>query len=173
MSTCRGSRNARHIFILKLHGSMTWRVPQASARDMSEDTVVVLSASEENIRNYPRAEDTIDTQMDRVPLICPPTLHKSKSLEHKAFQEIWEKAECLIEQAKRLVFIGYSFPATDYRAEYLFRRHYARGCAVEVIDLREEPWQKLELKKRYDGIFGKGNVKYDWRDAATAIEGKL
>jgi len=163
-------KRADHIFVLKLHGSMTWRVPKPSEQQFSPDTVVVLSASEENIGSYPLAEDTIDTHMDVIPLIVPPVLDKSKALGHDAFQEIWAKAACLIEQAKRLVFVGYSFPPTDYRAEYLFRRHFARGCAVEVIDCQENDAERTHLKRRYDSIFGEANITYHWDDAANALK---
>lgn len=166
-------KQTHHVFVLKLHGSMTWRVPKPSEQQFSPNTVVVLSASEENIENYPAAKDTIDTCMDVVPLIVPPVLDKSKALGHDAFQEIWRKAACLIEQAKRLVFIGYSFAPTDYRSEYLFRRHFAHGCAVEVIDCGKDDAHRAELKRRYDSIFGQDNVTYDWNGATKALEGMV
>lgn len=61
-------------------------------------------------------------------------------------------------------------PPTDYRAEYLFRRHFAQGCAVEVVDYRESDAERTELKSRYDSIFGEDNVTYQWSDAAAALE---
>ena len=164
-------KQTHHIFVLKLHGSTTWLVPKRSEQQFSPDTVVVLSAHEKNIKNYPAAEDAIETYMDVVPLIVPPVLDKSKELGRDAFQEIWRKAACLIEQATRLVFVGYSFPPTDYRAEYLFRRHFPGGCAVEVINYEKEDAQRAELMRRYNSIFGERNVTYDWNDAAKALEG--
>ena len=160
-----------HVLVLKLHGSMLWRVPASSSDRKSPGKVVTLSAHETNIERYSKAKDTIDNDMDVHPLIVPPVLDKRKPLQHPALVEMWKKAESLIGSAARIIFVGYSFPPTDYHAEYLFRANHRQHCIVEIINLCDDGWNRSKLMARYHGIFPDCNLTAPhWGDAATELE---
>ncbi len=53
------------------------------------------------------------------PLIVPPTYPKDFS--RPVFRRLWNRCTDVLSTPKRLVFLGYSLPAADLLAQYIFR----------------------------------------------------
>lgn len=156
----------KHLLVLKLHGSANWRVPT----DLRyAHRIVIISAHEHSLYKHHMAEKYVADAMQTLPLIVPPVLDKTSYLGHCALAQVWARAANLIQKARRIVFVGYSFPVTDYGAEYLFRVNYSPTCHVDVIDIGGCAGHQQRLSERYENIFGK-SVKFHWGDAATELE---
>jgi hypothetical protein len=105
-----------------------------------------------------------------LPLIVPPVLDKTSDLGHVALEQVWVKSAELIQRAQRMVFVGYSFPPTDYHAEYLFRANYSETCQVDVIDWGGCGGDKERLSNRFKDIFGEKRPEFHWGDAADKLK---
>jgi hypothetical protein len=157
-----------HLLVLKPHGSVNWRVPN----DLQyQHRVVITSSHERNLNTrYKKAEEFIQSGTNSMPLIVPPVLDKSDQIGNLALAQVWARAATLIQEAQRIVFVGYSFPPTDYHAEYLFRVNYSTACQVDVIDLGEPTDNRKLLKDRYEDIFRQAKVTFYWGDAAAELK---
>lgn len=89
---------------LKLHGSMNYRVKHKKTGDSE---VVFKQYPYTTLRGYPKYT------------IIPPVSNKKYDVE--PYISVWKQASKSLAHTKCLVFIGYSFPATDYHATALFR----------------------------------------------------
>jgi hypothetical protein len=58
-----------------------------------------------------------------------------------------------IQEADEIVFIGYSFPPTDFMAEFMFRQARMGHSQKQVTLISPEATQ---LKPRFGDIFGEG-----------------
>jgi len=81
------------------------------------------------------------------PLIIPPTY--LKDFTPSIFQQLWKNCTDVLSTPRRLVFLGYSLPAADLHAQFIFRcgfhnqikgrlkkdggRHQSTGAAEVII----------------------------------------
>ena len=89
------------------------------------------------------------------PLIIPPTWQKNYDNPHLA--AIWLKAEELLGDTERILFVGYSLPESDVSIRYLlkkslFRCKYKPEIAVVTEKGKDE---SSEEYKRYRRLFGR------------------
>jgi len=146
--------------VLKLHGCVKWLPRKTSGLPVFPNDILVLSAHEDTFSENPSAQAVIDAEFERTPFIVPPLLDKTALLENPVLNVIWTRAASYVQRARRLVFIGYSFPPTDFAAEVLFRFHTSQTCRVEVVDLQPN-------ERRYRDIFGHlPDVSFICEDAA-------
>jgi len=89
------------------------------------------------------------------PLIVPPVsekmIHKDSFLRNQ-----WLIARDKLLDVTELIFIGYSFPATDYYSEWLFRQlnFIEKRKDVKIVVVNPEYSKKSSIvRKRYDTIF--------------------
>lgn len=156
-----------HLLVLKLHGSANWLV---LANLKFAHRVVIISAHERNLEErYIEAAKFISDHRKPLPLMIPPVLDKGHDLAHCALAQVWARAANSIQKARRMVFVGYSFPATDFHVEYLFRVNRRDPCQVEVVDNVSCEGDKQRLRKRYEDVFGE-NVRFHWGDAAEELK---
>jgi hypothetical protein len=64
-------------------------------------------------------------------LLVAPTREKEYDVFGAVLQPLWDEARTALDEANRLIIIGYSFPTTDLRARELI--HGFRGL-VEVVN---------------------------------------
>ena len=50
---------------------------------------------------------------DKVPLIVPPLIDKSRFFQHESVRRMWAEAALHLSQATRVLAVGYSLPDTD------------------------------------------------------------
>ncbi|HST56744.1 MAG TPA: SIR2 family protein [Solirubrobacteraceae bacterium] len=109
-------RHARGLYrrpIIKLHGSLNWLTDDPTAKRPTvrlEKNMGMGSAS---------------------PLIITPLLYKS--YRQWPFPRLWEQAAELLRECRRLVIVGYSFPATDFEARALLRKSRAENPLESLI----------------------------------------
>jgi hypothetical protein len=104
-------------------------------------------------------------------LIISPTWLKSYEGAH--LQRIWDRALACIQQAERIVFVGYSVPPADVAVYQLIRRGMLlrpddRMPAIEVINHTDPGWTEAEralhegsVRSRFHRLFG-AEVHFDF-----------
>jgi len=157
--------NYKHIhskpMLLKLHGSLNWMTCKNKSCNKyginklikgKDDKIVEIKISD-----YQKCE-SCGSQMQVN--IIPPQSEKIdiylKSLYHKQWLIVLEK----LRSTRKLVFIGYSFPKTDYYAEWLFKQlsylvDKKDNYSIYDIDVvnPEMNDKNSETSKRYYSIF--------------------
>lgn|GEM_PF-2284381 len=92
-------------------------------------------------------------------LIIPPSLHKN--IHGRVMQQIWASAHLALEEASRVVIIGYSLPATDFLVKRLFYRALPANRnlqEVELVDRNNRPGKETPLAKKYQSLLcGRGS----------------
>ncbi|HLN64800.1 MAG TPA: SIR2 family protein [Symbiobacteriaceae bacterium] len=147
-----GERKAGPL-LAKLHGSLNWAVCPACG-------LVAVGA---------RACQRCDNRRLHG-LIISPTLIKSYEGAH--LQQIWDRALACVQQADRLLFVGYSLPEADVAVYHLIRRGLLAGrrpCPpVTVINHTDSTWSEGErtlhqrsVMARFTRLFGPG-VTFDF-----------
>ena len=108
--------------LLKPHGSLNWyESPQIEK--VSEDAHVEIFPNpipKERIEAFVHPRE-IKSKVGRryTPLIVPPTYLKDFS--RPIFRQLWRRCTDLLSTPKELVFLGYSLPAADLHAQFIFR----------------------------------------------------
>jgi len=100
--------------LLKLHGSLNWLYcPVCKSLEWFNEKITVAG--------YPKEwTDCGICTSYMVPIIIPPTFFKVMSNLH--LRKIWETAESVLVNARRIIFCGYSFPDADIHVKYLLKR---------------------------------------------------
>lgn len=128
----------RAMLLLKLHGSTNWRVPLGYPKPY---VIEAVRHHEPWFEHKGSASDEIELQalepfLETEPMMIPPILTKAELNEQPVLRLAWERAISALEQADRVVFVGYSLPLTDVAAGFLFREglDHLRADSVSVID---------------------------------------
>lgn len=70
------------------------------------------------------------------PIIITPIIHKEKHFDNPLYSKllklIWDKAKDSLTNCKRLVVIGYSFPATDFLTRKMFLESFSSNTLNEL-----------------------------------------
>ena len=88
--------------------------------------------------------------------MVPPVLSKSGLLAEPVLRLVWTLAFETLTTAKKVTFIGYSFPSTDLAARTLFPealRDLPREN-IRVVDLATEEADIVRFRSRYRGVLG-------------------
>ena len=96
---------------------------------------------------------------EMLPLLIPPLLHKPIS-DHGIIRSIWGLARQRLENASKLVVIGFSAAPTDFYASWLLRSTVGvrDGVEVFVVNPCNDPAAggHVEFEQRMREIFPKG-----------------
>jgi hypothetical protein len=109
--------------LLKPHGSLNW-YDATQVRKVPADKHVTIFESKkpraERIQAFlfPR-EIRSKTGKRYSPLVVPPTF--LKDFDRPIFQSLWQNCTDVLSEPKTLVFLGYSLPAADLHAQFIFR----------------------------------------------------
>jgi NAD-dependent SIR2 family protein deacetylase len=144
--------------LLKLHGSLNWSYcPNCHAMEIGISGRWMMPEGWD-VKQVFQCE-ACNTLLRTV--LVAPTHRKDYRNPHIA--QVWYKAERLLRQAQRVVFIGYSLPDDDVEVMYLLKRGLwdLRGPAVTVIEYDEQrrTLDQHEVGRRYRNLFGPG---VDW-----------
>lgn len=131
---------------------------------MSE-TVFVLGAGFSEPARMPLARDLIT-----------PTILKDLGTAH--LKTVWHQALMDLQEARRIVLLGYSLPLSDFEFRHTLLKAIAgrRDIAVRVVlyppddrcDLRERVLRDQE-EERYRNFFGGRDLAFRYMDAAEAM----
>ncbi len=155
------------ISLLKLNGSINWRAcPDCrkttwlGVNSLFKTTKTLTDVDKYGIYELFETEllyiceHSKRKHIDKDILILPPTWYK-RGYKYEIMQTIWRKASEKLENAKEIIFIGYSLPQTDIAFKYLLLSSLAKNknkFSVQVIDP-----QIQNIAKRYLEIF-KDNI---------------
>ncbi|MBI1902907.1 MAG: hypothetical protein HYS13_17560 [Planctomycetia bacterium] len=148
------------MLLLKLHGSVNWRIPLGHPRPYTSATV---RHHEPWFQYYGTSKiplEEIEPHLESEPFLVPPVLTKTSLVEEPILRFTWSRALDALRSAKRAVFMGYSLPLTDIAAGFLFREGLGRldqSTDIAVIDYAQcddERNAKLgRLKAAYGNVF--------------------
>ncbi|MEX0614152.1 MAG: hypothetical protein WD229_18680 [Pirellulales bacterium] len=137
------------IFLLKLHGSVNWRIALGHAKPYAMEA---LRHHEDWFEHYGRVKinpDVLEPFLEPDPFFVPPILTKTELVEQPILRLVWSHAIQVLRAARRVVFMGYSLPVTDIAASFLFREglgHVDARQYVRVVDYAEhEEGQRQKL----------------------------
>ena len=156
--------------LLKLHGSMNWRVSSGYSIPYSVDTIMHLEDWLPKIDGNPLSPletEGIERHLEDEPFILPPVLVKSNLVQEPALRVVWTLAFKKLQEADRVIFIGYSFPAADLASAFIFRETLSRKPKPEIIVVNnaEEP-DRVRLRNRYLNALGSlSGVNFVFKDA--------
>jgi hypothetical protein len=108
--------------LLKPHGSLNWYEKSLVEPVSADKRVEIFSSKEDDecIEAFlpPRG---IKSKVGRryTPLIVPPTY--LKDFNRPVFRRLWNHCTNVLSTPKRIVFLGYSLPAADLHAQFIFR----------------------------------------------------
>lgn len=133
----QANRGRSDLQLLKLHGSLNWlycpvchRLYTYKHTGPRGQSVVVAGVA----NKFQCAAPHCGHRLFRV--IIPPTLMKDYDTV-PFIQSLWRKALAALIRARQIIIIGYSFPPTDFRSVWLFRkammdnRHLERVLVVD------------------------------------------
>ncbi len=135
--------------LLKLHGSLNWRIALGAQPPYGLDTIV----HHENwvdppMDLEPLAKEQIEDHLEAEPFIVPPILVKSSLAEQPILRRIWSFAYRKLAEAEQVIFIGYSLPLTDIAAGFLFRETLARRPRPDVLVVNHGEDDEVRSKVR-------------------------
>lgn len=128
--TRRATEAFRHPLILKLHGSINWRVDrshfdQIIDGSINPDNKITVWTEDESL---PQPED------DHSPMIIPPIPNKPLTTS-SLFRFLWTLAYEYMHEAKHIVIVGYSCPPTDTLARTMFSQFKSQNLeSVSIVD---------------------------------------
>jgi hypothetical protein len=139
--------------LLKLHGSLNWIIcpnPKCSLHGKPR-----LAVKRKKLQRFFSMHKCPQCGNERgEPFIVPPTSQKfirRGTLLHK----LWLIAREKLPFCKRLIFVGYSFPATDFYSEWLFRQiYFIDAQRPEIIVINPAIMKKKsQVTQRYEWLF--------------------
>ena len=138
-------KDPTEILLLKLHGSINWRIKRGSSQPYSIDAIVHHEPwSPSSTPGDPPDPQTVEFHLEYEPFIVPPILTKSALLEQPILRLVWSLAYRELEKADLVTFIGYSFPRTDIAASFLFGEALSQlpNSRIKVINLARDEEQE-------------------------------
>lgn len=146
------SNTATSMSLLKLHGSINWRIKLGFTSPYPLGAVV----HHESWGTHKRLESTdqaIESHLSGDRFIVPPVLGKS-ALKEPILQQIWGKARSTLRDAEEIVFVGYSCPVTDLAASFLFSDTISlKRQRVTVVNNPNNQKAKRQLMDAYQKLF--------------------
>jgi hypothetical protein len=148
------------VLLLKLHGSVNWRIPLGHPTPYAVDGIMHHEAWFKYFDRQKIPLDAVEQFLETDPLLVPPVLTKTDLVQQPILRLTWSLAVNALKRSKSVVFIGYSLPLTDIAAAFLFRegcRHLDQAAAITVVDFardEQENHEKLAaLRASYRNVF--------------------
>lgn len=140
--------------LLKLHGSLTWRRQRGMIPQPGGDSVVHWTRLERS-RREDKETALVEGLVEPREVVVPPILNKTALAEWPVLQVVWDLALQELRNATEVTFLGYSMPATDVAAQWLFGEALRRPTrSIDPVNIRVVAWTKPDdafasLRERY------------------------
>ncbi len=112
--------------------------------------------------------EQIESHLEPDPFIVPPVLVKSTLVEQPILKLTWSLAYKELERAEQVIFVGYSFPATDMAASFLFGEalQNLKLSQLKVVNLASKELEEQVVRESYRKVFsGLSNDQFDFKGA--------
>lgn len=147
-------RKSTRVKLVKVHGSLNWRYCNCCGQVTLTPWRHQIDLKKDSYESF------IDTYISECmfdgnrlsSLIELPSHVKTKG--NYIFSRLYDEASFMVRNAKRLVFVGYSFPEADVHIRALVRRCFPEDGEIIVINKS----RAKELTHRYQGLAN--NVTY-------------
>ena len=138
--------------LLKLHGSINWRPKLGYASPVAIDTITHHHEWTGASLSYPQVAGHLEPE----PVMVPPVLSKSSLVEQPALRLVWSQAFAALETARKVTFIGYSFPTTDMAARTLFTESLKDlpRADINVVNLCLKESEANTTREQYRSVLG-------------------
>jgi len=148
--------------LLKLHGSFNWLVCKNRKCEMYNKIKPPFQARRYKLLRLRECWSCSCCGNNKLePQIVPPVsnklIHKNSFLKNQ-----WLLAREKLLEVDELVFIGYSFPPTDFYTEWLFRQlnFFEEPKKLNIVVVNPEYGKRNSLvTKRYNRIFKSHDIK--------------
>ena len=151
-------RRNRKLEIFKLHGSTNWAYcKKCRGLDLSLSRLEVREIFNRGLR--PKCVEGCGTEYEWV--IVPPVSDKNYGT-YKLLIDVWEKAEQVLSEAHRVVFIGYAVSSIDSKVLNMLLRTRA-----ECRQGNRNPWEYIvfdrdpDVLERFKTYFGSPEIQVD------------
>lgn len=125
------------MYLLKLHGSMNWRIKLGFTKPYPVEAVVHHERWRTPQSDDDPTDQAIESHLTDESFFVPPVLGKS-ALEEPLLQLIWDKARTALRDADDgVVFVGYSCPVTDLAASFLFSGAVLGFCQGIIVGMHQ------------------------------------
>jgi hypothetical protein len=146
--------------LLKLHGSINWRIPLGHPRPYAVDAIRHHEPWFEYYGRARRPLNTIEPFLEPDLFIVPPIMTKTDLIEQPVLRLVWSLAIKALREATHAVFMGYSMPLTDVACCFLFREglsHLNPCSQITVVDYARDSADKdsklARLLPAYQAVF--------------------
>jgi len=156
------SNSSTQCKLIKLHGSVNWFRPLYLRKD-SPNVEVKSPYSKQRIdqvilsydKFWEQGKPDIDGEILN-PLMITPIRYKDKYIHERPFNELWKLARDYLNECKRLIIIGYSFPDTDTSIRKLIHNTFAQKQLEQLIIINPD---RNAIAKAKNLIIQKKEVK--------------
>jgi len=156
------------LFLLKLHGSVNWRVALGSRPPYQTENLVHHETwTRSPVYPYPSLED-VEVQLEPSPVTVPPVLAKEGLLTEPFVRVVWARAKELLSEAQMVVFVGYSLPLADIASRYLFSESISADARVEVVNYARNLKEEEAIRASYRQVMPR--LRYDQFHFDGALE---
>jgi hypothetical protein len=158
------------LLLLKLHGSVNWRVALGSRSPYQTENLVHHERwSRSSVHPYPSLQD-VEIHLEPSPIVVPPVLAKDRLLMEPFVRVVWARAKELLSDAQMVVFVGYSLPLADIASRYLFSESISPDARVEVVNYARNPKgeEAMAIRARYRQVIP--GLRYDQFHFDGALE---
>jgi hypothetical protein len=147
--------------LLKLHGSFNWlycskcRQLFTAMENNHQDLRLVCNHADKVFCNHMGCQNPLQ------PIIIPPSM--MKNYDSMPFtQKLWHQAREALAKADQIVIIGYSFPPTDFRTKWMFRKAMLQSNKNQrkVILVNHATGSKLEsMLQQYKNLMRTNDIE--------------
>lgn len=157
-----------NIKVLKLHGSTNWlHCPMCQRMYIIFNQKPMLGNPfycNHCKKNYKIKKERASIQL-RGNLLVPTFL---KDLGNIQIKLVWQNAGIELNEASKIVFIGYSLPAADFEIRQLLSRSIPKDTSIDVVVYPLDK-NKKELKERYKNFFGGRHLTFIEKEVTDYI----
>jgi NAD-dependent SIR2 family protein deacetylase len=143
-----GRKPSQRVKLLKIHGSLNWKYCSTCGQVALTPWQHEFNLKRDSFESFYEF-NAHSCSFDQTPLqslLQPPSHIKTQS--NYIFNRLYDQAAYMLGSAKRLVFVGYSFPEADVHIRALIKRTFARSGEVVVINKS----RAVDLRHRYQSL---------------------
>jgi NAD-dependent SIR2 family protein deacetylase len=159
-------KGKKNIKLIKIHGSINWNICHSCHKIYVNKNIIN--------DDIPYRCDSCQVNLEK--FIISPTFMKEFQTNH--IKNIWHNAYIDLSEATHIVFIGYSFPLSDFEFKILLSRALKKksNIKITVVDYKDPKLKRTknfsELKNRYESFFG-SNINFYDKGVLKYIEEKM